>query len=55
MQRPGRVAHLAILQMEARVGKAIEIAGMVVMQVGDDNVADRIGLDAKTVRAHRPD
>ena len=48
MQRPGGVAHLAILQMEAGVGKAIEIARMVIMQVGDDNVADRIGLDTKT-------
>ena len=44
---PRRVAHLAILQMEARIGKAIEIAGVVVMQMGDDDVADRIGLDAK--------
>ena len=36
---PGRVAHLAILQMEPRIGEAIEIAGVVVMQMGDDDVA----------------
>ena len=33
MQRPVRVAHLAVLQMEPRVGKAVEIAGVVVMQM----------------------
>ena len=41
---PGRVAHLAVLQMEPRIGEAIEIAGVVVMQMGDDDVADRIAL-----------
>ena len=35
---PGRVAHLAFLQMKPRVGEAIEIAGVVVMQMGDDDV-----------------
>ena len=45
---PGRVAHLAVLQMEPRVGEAIEIAGVVVVQMGDDDVLDRVGLDAET-------
>ena len=44
---PGGVAHLAILQMKPRVRKQIEIAGMVVMQMGDDDVLDRLGRDAE--------
>ena len=44
---PGGVAHLAILQMKPRVRKAIEIAGMVVMQMGDDDVPDVVGTDAE--------
>ena len=44
---PGRVAHLAVLQMKPRVGEAIEIAGVVVMQMGDDDVPDAVGRDAK--------
>ena len=37
---PGRIGHLAILQVEARVGETVEIAGVVVMQMGDDDVLD---------------
>ena len=33
--------------MKPRVGEAIEIAGVVVMQMGDDDVPDAVGLDAK--------
>src|SRR6476620_11076557 len=44
---PRGVAHLAILQVKARTGKEIEIAGVVVMQMGDDDVLDRVCLDAK--------
>jgi hypothetical protein len=33
--------------MEPRIGEAIEIAGVVVMQMGDDDVADRTRLDAE--------
>ena len=44
---PGRVAHLAILQMEPRMRKTVEIAGVIVMQMADDNVPDAVGLDAK--------
>src|SRR5207249_6107696 len=36
----GRVNHLALLEMEARIRKAIEIASMIVMQMGHDNVAN---------------
>ena len=42
---PGGVAHLAVLQMKSRIGKAIEIAGVIVMQMGDDDVPDVVGLD----------
>ena len=44
---PGRVAHLAVLQMKPRVGETIEIAGVVVMQMGDDDVLDGVGRNAK--------
>ena len=44
---PGRVAHLAVLQMEPGIGKAIEIAGVVVVQMGDDHVLDAVRLDAE--------
>ena len=51
---PGRVAHLAVLQMEACVREAVEIAGVVVMQMGDDDVADSDGLDTEALkRIHR--
>ena len=44
---PGRVAHLAVLQMKPRVREAIEIAGVVIVQVGDDHVANRAGGHAE--------
>jgi hypothetical protein len=44
---PGRVAHLAFLQMKPRVREAIEIAGVVVMQMGDDDVLDGVGGNAE--------
>jgi hypothetical protein len=40
---PGRIAHLPILQMEARTGKAVEIAGVIIVQVRDDNIPDICG------------
>lgn len=46
----GRVSHLALLKMEARVRKTIEIAGMVVMQMRHDDVANRRRLDAKALQ-----
>lgn len=42
----GGEGHFTVLQMETRGGKAIEIAGMIVVEVGDDHVGDAIGLDA---------
>ena len=44
---PGGIAHLAVLQMKPRIGEAVEIAGVIVMQMGDDHVADIVGLDAE--------
>ena len=52
---PGGVAHLAILQMKARIGEAVEIAGVVVMQMRDHDIPDAVGLDAKRGRARPPD
>jgi hypothetical protein len=40
---PGGEAHLAILQMKSRIRKQIEIAGMVVMQMGNDDIPDGVG------------
>ena len=36
----GGVAHLAFLQMKARAGEAIEIARMIIMQMGDDDMPE---------------
>ena len=47
---PGGVAHLAVLQMKPRVGEAVEIAGVVVMQMGDDHVLDVVSLDPEGIK-----
>ena len=44
---PGGVAHLAILQVKPRVRKQIKIAGVVVMQMGNDDVLDLVRLDTE--------
>ena len=44
--RTGGVGHLGLLQMEARLGKGAERAGMVVVQVGDYNLLHVAGGDA---------
>ncbi len=44
---PGGVAHLAVLQMKPRVGKAIEIAGVIVVQMRDHDIPDGVGIDAE--------
>ena len=44
---PGGVGQLALLEMKARVRKAVEIADMVVMQMGEDDILDRVGIDAE--------
>jgi len=33
--------------MKARIGEAVEIASMIVMQMGDDDVLDGLRLDAE--------
>jgi hypothetical protein len=42
----GGEGHFAILQMEARGREAVKIAGVVVMEVGDDYVRDAVGIGA---------
>jgi hypothetical protein len=42
---PGAERHLAVLQVECGVGEQIVVAGMVVMHVADDDVADLFGVD----------
>ena len=44
----GGVAHFTILQMEPRVRKQVEVAGVVIMQMGDDDIVDRFRLNFKT-------
>ncbi len=43
---PGREGHLGVLQVEARLREGGEAADMVVVQVGDDHVRRRAGVDA---------
>jgi hypothetical protein len=40
----GRVRHVAVLQMESRARKAIEIARMVIMKMGQNDVGHLIGI-----------
>ena len=44
---PGGVAHLAVLQMKSRIGKQLEIAGVVIVQMGDHDIPDGFGADAE--------
>ena len=44
---PGGVGHLGVLQMIARARKQIVVAGVVVMQVADDDVLDGLGLQCR--------
>ena len=46
----GGIAHLALLEMKPCGRKAIEIAGVVVMQMGNDNILDAVGLDPETIQ-----
>jgi hypothetical protein len=43
----GRIGHLPVLQVKPRIREAVEIAGMVVMQMGDDDILDVFRLNAK--------
>ena len=52
--RPGDEAHLALLQMKARDREFVEIADMVVMQMRQHHVGDRLRRDAELgQRVHR--
>ena len=51
----GGELHLLVLQMEARLGEVVPVADVVVVQVGDDDVLDLLGVDAEIARAGRPD
>jgi hypothetical protein len=53
MYLPGGVGHLALLQVEPRIGKLVEVADVVVMHVGEDDVLDRARVDAKEPQALR--
>ena len=44
------VSHLALLEMEARIREAVEIAGVIVMQMRHDNVANARRGDTKTLQ-----
>jgi len=44
---PGGVAHLAILQMKSRNWESGRDCRRVAMQMGDDDVPDVVGVDAK--------
>jgi hypothetical protein len=42
---PGRITHLGLLQMIASAREQLVVAGMVVVQVRDDDVLDRLWVD----------
>lgn len=51
---PGGIRDLAILQVEARGRKSIEIARVIIMQMREDNVGDFIRIDIEqSKRVHR--
>ena len=43
---PGGVVDLRFLQVECAAREAVKIAHVVVVQMGQDHVLDRIGVDA---------
>src|SRR4051812_42811673 len=51
---PGGISQFALLKMKSRRREAVEIADMVVVQMGEDHILDAIGVDAeRTERLHR--
>src|SRR5688572_22256839 len=51
---PRGIHKLALLEMESRVREPVEIACMVVMQMREDDILDRIRIDVeRTERLHR--
>ena len=53
----GRKLHLAVLQVVARIREQRVVAGVVIMQVGDDQILDFRGRDAQRLQSlgHRVD
>src|SRR6266851_9994759 len=47
----GREGHLALLDMEARMAKLAEVADVVVVQMRDEAVGDRIKIDIEELHA----
>ena len=47
----GRVMHLRLLQVEARLGEAVEVADVVVMQVRQDDIGHLVGVDADELQS----
>ncbi len=47
----GSVGHLPVLQVEGRTGKDLEVADVVVVQMGDDHVLDLAGVDPECCQA----
>ena len=41
----GGIGHLAVLEVEGRARKDLEVADVVVVQMGDDHVLDLAGID----------
>jgi hypothetical protein len=51
---PGGIGQFTLLQMKSRFWEAVEIADMVVMQMGEDDIFNRIRIDAERgERLHR--
>src|SRR5262249_50166110 len=44
---PGGVGEFALLEMKSRAGKAIEISDVVVMQMREDHIFDRVRIDVE--------
>jgi hypothetical protein len=43
---PGGEGHFTVLQVKSRLGEFVEVADVVVMEMGDDQVGDGPGIDA---------
>jgi hypothetical protein len=44
---PGRISELALLEMKSRAGKAVEISDVVVMEMREDHIFDRVRIDVE--------
>src|SRR5215216_6655083 len=51
---PRGIRQLALLEMESRIRKPVEISRMVIMQMREDDILDRIRIDVECAeRLHR--